>query len=362
MNVLRFTGKDSRSALEQVRQQLGPEALILSNRRTPAGVEICAATELPDLSGAGPAPTAAGGGQNEIQLAQLKRELASLRETLQSALGERRWQDTAEQRPIQATVAQRLVTLGIGRVLAGELTSGLAPNESLDRAWQNTLNALTARMESLSEEEFAGFRIKFVIGASGSGKTRGALALLKGALDRHGADRVAVIDCADTQFRSPITEAAMNRGLKVLSARDRQSLSVALAECRWAREVIVDTPGLNPALGSQDPAMSLLSGHRAGAVAFLVLPATGQAEHLRQIVEHAAGLPLAGAIVSKVDEAVSIGAIMDVVVGQNLPLAGRVRVDTGQLVPLTGRELVTNAKRLAKRAMQARAAQLKVAV
>jgi len=50
MNVMRFNGKDNRSALDQVRAALGPEALILSNRRTSAGVEICATAELPDLS------------------------------------------------------------------------------------------------------------------------------------------------------------------------------------------------------------------------------------------------------------------------------------------------------------------------
>ena len=55
MNVMRFTGKNNRSALDQVRQHLGPDALILANRRTTEGVEICATGSLPERNSAGTA-------------------------------------------------------------------------------------------------------------------------------------------------------------------------------------------------------------------------------------------------------------------------------------------------------------------
>ena len=50
MNVQRFTGRDNRAALDQVRQHLGPDALVLSSRRTGDVLEICATDGLPDLS------------------------------------------------------------------------------------------------------------------------------------------------------------------------------------------------------------------------------------------------------------------------------------------------------------------------
>ena len=87
MNVQRFTGRDNRAALDQVRQHLGPDALVLSSQRTSDGIEICATTQLPDMtrvSGPNIAPNVPATGDNEIQLAQLKRELASLRETFAS--------------------------------------------------------------------------------------------------------------------------------------------------------------------------------------------------------------------------------------------------------------------------------------
>ena len=63
MNVQRFTGPDNRSALDQVRQHLGPDALVLSSRRTGEGIEICATDGLPDLVEAPAAP----GSENELQ-------------------------------------------------------------------------------------------------------------------------------------------------------------------------------------------------------------------------------------------------------------------------------------------------------
>ena len=99
MNVQRFTGRTNKLALEQVRAAMGSEALILSNKRTAEGVEICAMLEsgsiVSAIEQAKPASETLMGGTNEIALAHLKRELTDLRETLHAALGERQWQDSA---------------------------------------------------------------------------------------------------------------------------------------------------------------------------------------------------------------------------------------------------------------------------
>ena len=372
MNILRFRGKDNKSALDQVRQQLGPDALILSSKRTELGVEICATVALPDLtnvsdvqlerpySGNGATPVQQSG--NEFQLAQLKRELSSLRSTLQAALGERRWQDTAAQKPINATIAQRLVTLGVGRRLAGELSDLASPRASLENAWAQVLEVLNQKMTALSQAEVEGFRVKVVVGGSGVGKTRTAVAMLAGALRDHKPEQVAVITCGDPRDQTLLTRAAQTLNIKAYSATNSETLSGALAACRWAREIIIDTPGLNLNRGPEDPVLHLLRGLRTGAGIFLAIPANGQSGHLHALAEHVKGLPIAGAVMTKIDEAVLLGGIIDVVVDMQLPLAGRITPDKDTLVPVSARELLTNAKRLAKRTIQRRASQLKVAV
>lgn len=365
MNVQRFTGRDNRAALDQVRQHLGPDALVLSSQRTSDGIEICATTQLPDMtrvSGPSIAPNVPATGDNEIQLAQLKRELASLRETLQQALGERRWQDTAGSRPVSASVAQRLATLGLGRVLAGELADRVSHVEKLTDAWQQVTQHLVASLNSLSSEELAGFRIKAVIGGSGSGKTQTAAALLQAGIGYLSPEQMVLVHCGDPSRDTVLSQLATRLNIRQYSAQSHDELAEVLSECRWAREVIIDTPALSPALGSQDPVLTLLSRQRGGLAAFVTIPATASSDHLREILDHGRHLPLAGVITTKVDEATSLGAIIDAVVASDLALVGRYNARTASLLPVSGAEMLTNAKRLAKRSLERQAAQLKVAV
>ena len=367
MNVQRFTGRDNRAALDQVRQHLGPDALVLSSQRTRDGIEICATTQLPDMTlvaspSIAPKTHSVATGDNEIQLAQLKRELASLRETLQQALGERRWQDTAGSRPVAAAVAQRLATLGLGRVLAGELADRVAHVDGLNAAWQQVTQHLMTALNSLSSEELCGFRIKAIIGGSGSGKTQTAAALMQASMGYLSSEQIALVHCGDPSRDTALSQLATRLNVKQYSARSHDELAEALSGCRWAREIIIDTPALSPALGSQDPVLTLLSRQRGGLAAFVALPATASSDHLREILDHCCHLPLAGVITTKVDEATSLGAVIDAVVASELALAGRYDVRTNSLLSVSGDEMLSNAKRLAKRSLERQAAQLKVAV
>ncbi len=361
MNVQRFTGRDNRAALDQVRQHLGPDALVLSSRRTGDVIEICATDGLPDLSKAAAAP-ASRGSENEIQLAQLKRELASLRETLQQALGERRWQDSAGKAPVAATVAQRLTTLGLGRVLAGELADNVDTEASLESAWQQVTGHLVHRLHSLSHEELAGFRVKAVIGASGSGKTRTAEALLQDAASRLSPDQIVAVHCGDQRQETLMTDLATRLNIRQYGAQEHAELADILVNCRWAREIIIDTPALSPSQGADDPVLALLAKQRGGLAAFVTMPANSSRDYQREIIGHCSCLPLAGVVTTKIDEASSLGAIIDLVITEELALAGRYDLRRERVLPVSGTEMLANAKRLAKRSRDRKARQLQVAV
>ena len=52
MQIKRFQTGDMRAALRQVREQLGPDAVILSTRTFSDGVEVCAAVDIEFAGGA----------------------------------------------------------------------------------------------------------------------------------------------------------------------------------------------------------------------------------------------------------------------------------------------------------------------
>src|SRR5262245_5702352 len=45
MKIVKHTARDMRQALRLVREQLGPDAVILTSKRTPSGVEVTAAID-----------------------------------------------------------------------------------------------------------------------------------------------------------------------------------------------------------------------------------------------------------------------------------------------------------------------------
>ena len=365
MNVQRFTGRTNKLALEQVRAAMGSEALILSNKRTAEGVEICAMLEtgssVSAIEQARPAGDSLIGGTNEIALAHLKRELTDLRETLHAALGERQWQDSAGKRPVIATIEQRLSTLGLPRPLIGELVDGIENDIKLDDGWRQAISALASRIEALSDAEQTGLRVKALIGGSGAERATAIKQSVAGALREFAPKDIAVISMLSDPS-SALGRFCHEQEIVSYMAPDAISLKKALTAVKSCRQVFIETPDLLPSKGSQDPALTALLNQRASITALLVLPCTAQTEYLDLLVEHAEQLPVAGAVLTQLEEATSLGAVLGILVGRELPVAGVADVENAEIAQITAEGLINQSKRLARRNLDRKNQQLKVAV
>ena len=365
MNVQRFTGRTNKLALEQVRSVMGPEALILSNKRVTDGVEICAMLEtgtvVSAIEQARPAGDSLGSSTNEIALAHLKRELTDLRETLHAALGERQWQDTAGKRPVIATIEQRLSTLGLDRLIIGELVEGIAPEEKLDEGWRHAVSELACRIEVLTDAEQTGLRVKAIVGASGADRALATQQLVEVALSQFAASEIAVISMLEDPS-SALGRYCHDRNVASYMAPNTSSLKKALAAAKQCRQVFIETPDLLPSRGSQDPALSALLNQRVGLTALLVLPCSAQGEYLELLTDHAEQLPVVGAVLSGLEEATSLGAVLGLLAGRELPVAGVADASNETLIRITAEGLINESKRLARRNLDRKNQQLKVAV
>ena len=365
MNVQRFTGRTNKLALEQVRAAMGSEALILSNKRTSDGVEICAMLETGTVASAIEQATPAGdsfsGNTNEIALAHLKRELTDLRETLHAALGERQWQDSAGKRPIIATIEQRLSTLGLDRILIGELVDDISADIKLDEGWRLAISELARRIEILTDVEQSGLRVKAVVGASGTDRALAIKQLAEVALSHHVASDVAVISMLEDPSSS-LGRYCHERDVASYMAPDSASLKKALAAVKHCRQVFIETPDLLPSKGSQDPSLSSLLNQRAGLTALLVLPCCAQSEYLQLLADHTKQLPVVGAVLTGLEEATSLGAVIGTLASCELPVAGVADASNETLMQITAEGLINQSKRLARRNLDRKNQQLKVAV
>ena len=365
MNVQRFTGRTNKLALEQVRNVMGPEALILSNKRTTDGIEICAMLEtgsvISAIEQARPAAESPAGATNEIALAHLKRELTDLRETLHAALGQRQWQDTAGKRPTVATIEQRLATLGLGRVLIGELMDGVNAGASLNEGWRQAITNLAARIEVLTEAEQAGLRIKAIVGGAGADRSLAIQQLVVAASQQFAPSDIAVISMLEDPS-SALGRFCHEHDIANYMAPDAAALKKALSTVKSCRQVFVETPDLTPSLGGQDPAINTLLKQRAGLTVLLVLPCTVQEDYLQLLTTHAEQLPLAGSVLTHLGEATSIGPVLGILAGRDIPIAGVADSANSELLRITSEGLINESKRLARRNLERKNQQLKVAV
>ena len=365
MNVQRFTGRTNKLALEQVRVTMGSEALILSNKRTAEGVEICAMLEtgsmVSAIEQARPISDSLAGSTNEIALAHLKRELTDLRETLHAALGERQWQDSAGKRPVIATIEQRLMTLGLPRRLIGELVENIKKEVKLEDGWRHAISLLASRIEVLTDAEQIGLRVKAFIGGNGAERATAIQQAVAGALREFAPKDVAVISMLSDPS-SALGRYCHEQEVVSYLAPDGASLKKALTAVKGCRQVFIETPDLLPSKGSQDPGLASLLNKRASIAALLVLPCTAQPEYLDLLVQHAAQLPVAGAVLTQLKEATSLGGVLGILVDRELPIAGIADADNTEISQITAEGLITQSKRLARRNLDRKNQQLKVAV
>ena len=116
----------------------------------------------------------------------------------------------------------------------------------------------------------------------------------------------------------------------VHSVKDEADLRIALKELRNKHTVLIDTIGMSQRDQMVTEQVAMLSESGADVKRLLCLNATSTNETLNEVVRAYQGSGLAGCVMTKLDEAASIGNVLDVVIRQKLNLH---YISNGQRVP-----------------------------
>lgn len=357
MRVEKYTARDSRSAMAQVRAELGADALILANRRVAGLIEITAAVDVDQAINA----AAPGGSQrprreretvaaptNEIQLKALERELQRLRGILDKELGARSWQEAATTPAPQSVLRQRLLRMGLSRTLAGELLDRHSKGRRVEAGWRQVLASLAERLQASDLEQLPG-NITAVYGGTGVGKTSTVARLAGRDIQRLGPEMVGLITLDNYRIgaQEQLASFADTLGIPLFTARDRHTLSLALRKMQ-GRRIYIDTAGMSQHDARLQGQFSMVRELRKPVRHLLVLAASAQPSQCKALAANFGSQTLSGAIISKVDEAQSLGGVLDVLISSRLPLIG---YSDGQRIPedlrrADGADLVRRAVRL----------------
>ncbi len=387
MKIKRFIAPDMRQTIRQVRETLGADAVILSNKRVEGGIEVVAAIDYdeslfeesqgklpsgnenamdrediwndvrfgrnipkpaPKQASAKPASQAksiserpmtdfyqdAGAGMElpDPAMRQVQNELKSLRGLLVNQLSGLAWGQETQYHPLRARLLQRLIALGLSPVLAKEITSKVNEQDDFEHNWRMALGVLAHRISVSDDDILNQGGVIALVGATGVGKTTTVAKLAARYILRHGPKRVGLITtdnyrvAAHEQLRSY----ARIMGAPMRVASDAESLRDALQHFRDKDLILIDTAGMGQRDMRLNEQFALLSAAGREIKSYMVMATNTQRGVLQESVKAFKQVKLSGVILSKVDETISLGGALSIAIEHDLPLA---YLSDGQQVP-----------------------------
>ncbi len=418
MNMKRFTAGNMQQALKLVREELGPEAVILSSKKTSVGTEVVCALDYDEAQAREtlPEPVQASASSAEIarksvakreqieqEMAQIRAQVANLEGrqlpggALQEAIteGERRHQtrqsaasvndagavppmpmqnatnqvidDMQSQIRELRTMLQRqseeihqqkgfaAILQGVGKTsevtgniqgspagikLPGGIRSklermGILPELLAELAgqldyrleeqalWRSIIAMLAQGIATVQDELIDTRGAVALVGPTGVGKTTTIAKLAVRFVQKYGAQSLALV--TTDRFRVAASQQLQSFGrllnVPVFVVGENQTLDDVLDRLSDKRLVLIDTAGLNPQDNNWQQQRQDLKVERHKLSNYLVLSAVTQSQVLKSNYHHFNAFKLNGCILTKLDEAYSLGEVLSVVVMNRLAVA-----------------------------------------
>ena len=323
MSVQVFVAANAREGLARVRRELGDDAVVLSTRPHPQGVELVAS---PYGELAVPAVSEA---QDSAGSSRILAELGRLRGMLQNQLAGFAWGATRRRDPARVALMQTLFAAGFGSSLARTLAARLPRGLDTDAAQRWLRQVLIRNLPVLGREAdllARGGRYALV-GSTGSGKTTTLAKLAARGVTAHGPAQVALVaaDAYRVGAAAQLTVYADLLGVALYVAEDQARLARLLPELAARKLVLIDTAGFAP----NDPrTREGLALDGLGVRRLAVISASQQGAAVEQAMTRF-GQGAAACILTKLDETPQPGAALDSLIRHRMPLAylsGRLRV------------------------------------
>jgi flagellar biosynthesis protein FlhF len=372
-----------RAALSQVRAEQGPDAVILSSRRVDEGIEVIAAVDYdealfvdatrprtpvtadpeqkpapaavqalappkaaapppapaaaaakrkPDLAVARAAPAAAPSIAAAGGFVTMQREFKELRELLESELANMSWNDKRLREPLQARVLEELSAMDIAPDVAMALAALTPRRTSLENPSHIPLALLVKHLPVVDRLSTVNSGVIAVAGPTGAGKTTTIAKLAARWSMQHGSSGLALVstDAYRIGAREQLMTYARILGAPMHAANSGAELARVLEQLKAKKLILIDTAGMGPRDVRLSEQLAALQLGAARAQVLLALPAQGEGHALEEIIRAFARVSPTACILTKVDEAASLGAVISTTMRHKLKIA---YLCDGQRVP-----------------------------
>lgn len=341
MKAEKFLAPDAASALRQIRAKLGADAVILSNRPAHGGngVEIIAMSEadLGELTDASAARDRAArtnrglpGADDVMQ--SVAGEIKSLRGLLEEQLAGLTLSDAERRDPVKAAVWRTVLNLGFSPALLRKLLEHMPGDCDQAKALRWVRTALARNIRTRDDDIIERGGVYALLGPTGVGKTTTVAKLAARCSMAQGAGSVALVTLDNYRIGAfeQLRIYADIIGVPIYAVKDHTQLVATLDQLSSRRLVLIDTAGMNQRDLRLADQISLLCGDGLAVKRILLLAATAHGSTLEDMLRGYGERELFGCVLTKLDESVAFGALLDVMIRHRLTL---LYVTEGQRVP-----------------------------
>ena len=391
MKIKRFFAPDMREALKLVKEQLGADAVILSNSKVDKGVEIVAAKDYDEQA------VRAAADEKETRLdtrldeelekdkvsidwdkpikqsyredytpnkqkvvekkkprqshvakkaaveikkqwvedpaiTAVKHELDMMRHEFRTVLNELSWADQTQQNPVRIDVIRRLLDTGFTKKLSVKLAEMVASETELETAWINCLKLAANSLPIMENTLLDDGGLIALVGPTGVGKTTTIAKIAARFRMRHGPDSLALITTDNFRIgaHEQLSNFARILGVPMRVASTQNDFQDALTDFVDKRLVLIDTAGMSQRDIRMTEQFKLLQDDKFEIDNYLVISATTENRAMREVIRTFQDVKPKGCILSKLDETDCPGSALSAIIEQQLPLGF---VTDGQRVP-----------------------------
>src|SRR5450830_922974 len=273
------------------------------------------------------------------QMAEMLSEMRNMRSVIESQLTTIAWGNIQQRDPVKSQVLNTLLSAGFSASLARLLAEKMPANLDIDKAttWIKNILAINLNTIETETEVLDQGGIFALIGPTGVGKTTTTAKLAARYVMKHGTQNIGLIttDAYRIGGHEQLRIYGKILGVMVHAVKDEADLKIALNELKNKHTILIDTVGVSQRdrMVAEQIAMlsnTTLSNTRTPIKKLLCLNATSTGETLTDVIRAYKGKGLDGCIITKLDEAATIGSALDVIVRGKLKLY---YVANGQRVP-----------------------------
>lgn len=353
MQIRRYESADVRSAMAAIRNELGPEAVILSNEPRGEGVEVIAAVDydesLWDKNGATASdiaeqpeaeasfvgltePTsryqavAADGEDSSVVLQpeppspNLGLELNEMRKLLENHLAALAWNDLNRHSPAKGRALRQLRRLSLDTDVANLIADQMPEVRDIREAWRLPLKLLAAEIPT-AKFDIAEGGILALVGPTGVGKTTTIAKLASRFALKNRVKDMALITTDNFRIgaREQLLTFARILGVPMHVTENTRELRQRLDALQDKKLVLIDTAGMGPGDLRLATQFGMLRSEGIAVKTLLTLSAASDSGALRRAVDGFRDAQPVGFVFTKIDEAASLGPALSTLVRTQLP-------------------------------------------